>query len=80
MQLARSTLTDLHSNEEEPDIILQQAVKLYLQRVRQFEPQIHAFVPEEHLEGRLAIEAERLLASSAAMAVKPNFMGNPYRH
>ncbi|WP_438496516.1 amidase [Paenibacillus sp. IHBB 3054] len=77
MQLARSTLTDLHSNEEKPDIILQQAVKLYLQRVRQFEPQIHAFVPEEQLEGRLAIEAERLLASSSAMADKPALWGMP---
>lgn len=77
MQLARSFLTNLPSNEEEPDILLQQAIKLYLQRVRQFEPQVHAFVPEEHLEGRLSIEAEQLLASSAATADKPALWGIP---
>lgn len=63
MQLASPSLTEMLSNEEEPEIRLQLAASLYLHSVREFEPQIHAFVPEDQLEQRLNHEIDRLLAS-----------------
>lgn len=77
MQLAHSSLTDMINNEENPEIRLQHATSLYLQRAGEAEPQIHAFVPEEHLEERLARETDRLLALHTAGGSKPALWGIP---
>ncbi|UQZ35967.1 amidase [Paenibacillus sp. PK3_47] len=77
MQLARSSLTAMLSENNEPETSLNQSMELFMQRFEKLEPHVRAFVPEDKPEQRMTQEAERLLTYAGSRDSLPPLWGIP---
>ncbi|WP_379153951.1 amidase [Paenibacillus sp. sgz5001063] len=79
MLLAKASLirTADPNKTDGPESLLEESYELYLQRLEQVEPQIHAFVPEPDVQNRLNEEMNSLKRMYGAEATKPALYGIP---
>ncbi|MFC6652028.1 hypothetical protein [Paenibacillus rhizoplanae] len=70
MLLHKVSLTEMMSRIHEPGYSPETVLDPYLERYRQLEPHIHAFVPEGEVEGRL--DSEKALLQSIYSAEERN--------
>lgn len=77
MLLHKVSLTEMMSRIHEPGYSPGTVLDPYLKRYRQLEPHIHAFVPEDQVEGRLDSEKALLQRMYSAEERKPGLFGIP---
>ncbi|WP_339223798.1 amidase [Paenibacillus sp. FSL H8-0332] len=77
MLLHKVSLTEMMSRIHEPGYSPETVLDPYLERYRQLEPHIHAFVPEGEVEGRLDSEKALLQSIYSAEERKPALYGIP---
>lgn len=77
MLLHKVSLTEMMSRIHEPGYSPETVLDPYLERYRQVEPHIHAFVPEDEAEGRLDSEKALLQRTYSGDERKPALFGIP---
>lgn len=77
MLIHKVSLTEMMSRIHEPGYSPGNVLDRYMERYRQLEPHIHAFVPEHEVETRLDSEKALLERTSSGAARKPDLLGIP---
>ncbi|NQX48649.1 amidase [Paenibacillus tritici] len=77
MLIHKVSLTEMMNRIHNPGYSLGNVLDLYLERLGQLEPHIHAFVPEIDAKLHLDLEQEELLRSYSGEEMKPPLFGIP---